>query len=576
MYKGLAIVVMVSLSVLIPPAYASEGGEIDILHYDMRLQIFPDEHKFNAVAFVKLKGLENNITTIDFSLNEDLQIDVIKSGGILNYNRHGSKITVFLDLPMNENEERELIFEYSGIADTKPELGESVWGYIGSEGSYMIYEAVWYPMIWGDRASATVRIKVPDGQTGLSIGNLVEIVKEGAYNEFVWKTDIPARGLSFAVGDYVGKTAFFGHIPLIAYTYPMDIYSSERSLKKSKDILDFYSSVFGRYPYSSLTIVEIPEFFMGGHGDQGMIMLYSRAFRKGLSTDFLAHEIAHNWWGALVSAKGEHSLRSGEGFGIFSRAEKKKLQDQKEHNLWLLEGFATYSSILYAEHEGGREKMIASLNDVRWEYLNKIEHYPDEPIISAEEEYGRGAYHAIVYSKGALVLHMLRYVVGDEIFLKIMNTYAQRYEGKSTTIKDFQAICEEVSGRDLDWFFDEWIRKTTLPDYAIEDVRVTKSSSRYEVNFRVLQVGDITKMPVDITLHTVESDITKKVWVDKASEWVSFTTESKPVYVEVDKDHWILESDRSNNLYTISYPPNLLGIKLFLTDLRKLLYRVYT
>jgi hypothetical protein len=82
-------------------------------------------------------------------------------------------------------------------------------------------------------------------------------------------------------------------------------------------------------------------------------------------------------------------------------------------------------------------------------------------------------------------------------------------------------------------------------------------------------------MPVDITLHTVESDITKKVWVDKASEWVSFITESKPVYVEVDKDHWILESDRSNNLYTISYPPNLLGIRLFLTDLRKLLYRIY-
>lgn len=570
MNKGIAIAIIISLSVLVPPAYASGGGEIDVLHYDIHLQIFPDKHRFNVVAFVKLKGLENNVKNIEFSLNKDLQIDVIKRGSrILNYDRHGNKITVFFDLPLNENEERELIFEYSGIADAKPESGESVWGYIGNEGSYMVYEAIWYPTIWDDRATAVVRIRVPDGQAGLSIGDLVDVVKGGKYNEFVWEINIPTGGISFAVGDYIGKTTFFGHMPIIVYTYPMDIYSSEKSLKKSKDILDFYSSVFGKYPYPSFTIVEIPEFFMGGHGDQGMIMLYSRAFREELSSDFLAHEIAHNWWGALVSAKGEHSLRSSEGFKIFSKAEKRKLQDRKEHNLWLHEGFATYSSILYTEYEGGREEMIASLNDVRREYLSKIEYYPDEPIINAEEEYGKGAYHAIVYGKGALVLHMLRYVVGDEIFLKIMNTYAQRYEGKSATIKDFQTICEEASGRDLDWFFEEWIRKTTLPDYVIEGVKVTKISPKYEVKFKILQVGDIAKMPVDITLHTVKSDITKRVWVNKTSEWVSFTTDSKPIYIEVDKDHWILESDRSNNLYVISYPPNLVGVKLFLKEISK-------
>jgi aminopeptidase N len=208
---------------------------------------------------------------------------------------------------------------------------------------------------------------------------------------------------------------------------------------------------------------------------------------------------------------------------------------------------------------------------VKTEYLGKIKTYPDEPIISAEEEYGRtGVYHAVVYSKGALVLHMLRYVVGDETFLEIMNTYSQRYGGKSATVKEFQAVCEEVSGRNLNWFFDEWIRDTTLPDYAIEDVRVTKSSN-YEVNFKISQIGDAAKMPVDVTLHTAESDITKRVWVDKDTKQVSFTANSKPVYIEVDKDHWVLESDRSNNIYAISYSPNLLGVKLLFAKLSNIL-----
>lgn len=560
------------------PVGAYEGRDVDVLHYDIEVQIFPEEHRVNVIAFVELEALNNNIEYIDFSLNKELHIHTIKdrAGRARSYNRCDDKVTVFLDNLLYENEKTELIFEYSGVAGIKPELGSSVWGYIGPEGSYMIYESIWYPMAWGDRATAEISIKVPNGQTAISVGDLVNVENGDKYSKFTWKVDIPTRGLSFAAGKYKQKTIAVSisdgrHMftKITCYLFPEDFYSADKYLKASKDVLDFYSSVFGSYPYPSFTVVEIPEFFMGGHGDQALIMLYSPTFKKQSSPEFLAHEIAHNWWGALVSAEGEHSLRSGEGFGIFLRPQPRESHDLKERNFWLLEGFATYSGVLYTEHEYGKERMIDSLKNKRKEYINKIKGCPDEPLLNVEEEYNDGVYHAIVYSKGALVLHMLRYVVGDPTFFEIMKTYAQEYKDESATIKDFQVICEKVSGKDLDWFFDQWISKTSLPNYAIGRAEVVKGANGYTTKITILQTDDVCKMPVEITLHTTNSKVTKKVWIGNLKEVISFVTDAQPIYVEIDKDSWILESDRSDNRHVIHYPINWTGAKLFLTGVIK-------
>jgi len=567
MNKEVGIALLISFFLLAPPVSGVSEGEIDVLHYDLDIQLFPDEHKFNISVMVEILATEDGVTDVEFSFNEDLQIDAILSeGAVLAYERRGNNLIVLFDSPLRKNEEVQLIFVYEGIADKVPELGESIWGYIGTVGSYMIYESSWYPIIWGDRATAIISMKVPDGHTGITLGELLLTTSDGKCTEFVYEVDTPTGGISFAAGEYATKSTFFGHIPVMIYAYPDDIWGSELALAKSKDILRFYSETFGEYPYESLKIVEIPDYFMGGHGDQGMIMLYSNVFKKEQDIGFLAHEIAHNWWGAQVSAVGEQSLRSSEGFGIFSKNMNHDLPERKDHNLWIIEGFATYSSIMYTEHTGGKGAMIDYLKNTRGEYLGKIETQPDEPIISAEEEYGRsGVYHAVVYSKGALVLHMLRYVVGDETFFLIMNTFAESYGGRSATVHDFQTVAEDVSGRNLGWFFDEWVRETTLPDYAIGEVSITKTQD-YEVNFNVYQKGDLAKMPVDITLHSAKSQVTKRFWIDENTEAVTITTSSKPLYIEIDKDGWLLESERSNNVHVISYPKNMAGFKLLLKE----------
>jgi hypothetical protein len=566
MDKEVAIAVVLSIFFFASPVHATAEAGVDITHYDMTVQVTPDEQRFDVSVSVELIPNAGGVTDVRFSFNEELYIDSITSNaGAVEHERRENDMTVSFDSPLTPGEKVLMEFDYYGLANVEPERGESVWGYIGDDGSYMIYESSWYPMIWSDRATAMITMRVPKGQAGITVGTLVDSSARGDYDEFVYEVNNPSRGISFAVGDYKTKTIYYDHIPITVYAYPGDIEGTEIGLKAAEDMLGYYSEVFSEYPYESLKIVEIPDYFMGGHGDQGMIMLYESVFNKDPDMGFLAHEVAHNWWGAQVSAIGEHSLRSGEGFGIFSRKKDNTASVKRdEHNLWLLEGFATYSSMMYTERTDGKEAMIDFINTAKEEYLIKVKTQSDQPIISAEEEYGRtGVFHAVVYSKGALVLHMLRYVVGDETFLSIMDEYAATYEGKSATVGDFQRISEEKSGMSLDWFFDEWLRETTLPDYAVGDVSVT-SGEGYTTSFNIVQAGDIAKMPVEVTLYTANSEVKRKVWVDEDKKHLTIKSDSKPLYIEIDSGHWILESDRSNNIHFISYPAGISGIKILL------------
>ncbi|NOZ77059.1 MAG: M1 family metallopeptidase, partial [Euryarchaeota archaeon] len=443
-----------------------------------------------------------------------------------------------------------------------------IWGYIGPEVSYLIYEYLWYPMTWGDRATATVSIKVPEGLTAVSVGELVQEVTEGGQTTFTWSTSQPSRGISLAVAHYVQKSILIypyqltgssygpgGHgafIPITCYLFPQDASKADSLLENTAEILERFSQKFDGYPYDEFRVVEMPSFFFGGHGDQGFVMVNSVAINLD-SEEFLGHEIAHNWWGSLVFAEGRPGLKSIGSYKLAGPKESNLdyMPTSESHNLWLHEGFATYSGILYLEERYGREAMRDSLDAKRDEYLAMRTKYGDRPIAQMEEEYSKGLYHAIVYSKGAYVLHMLRYVVGENAFFDIMNTYQERYREKSATIDDFQQVSEEVAGTDLDWFFDQWIRQVRLPDFTVGGVEVTDTPTGYRVEVEILQTGDVVTTPMDVTLHTTGGKLSKRVWLLNDRKTVTFTTTAEPLYVGLDEGGWLLESDTGNNGYSL-------------------------
>lgn len=583
-----ALITVLTLTLFIAlavPLYASEGASFDVLHHEMKIGIDPDARFMNFIVYVDFVALEGDLSSVEFSLNDEVAlVGVVGTEGAMKHTREGDKVKVYLDTPLLYGQVKTLRFDYSYISDGDKE--GFLWGYVGDEVSYLIYENLWYPMVWGDRATATISITVPEGLTAISVGELAQTIPGDGITTFIWKTDSPSRGISLVAGEYVVQTKeiYIGEVipqdyensftltlgagensavgendgrndlvMVSTYLFPEDVHKADETMWYTSRILKGLSHSLGSYPYKEFRVVEMPDFFFGGHGDQEFIMVRSTAIHLD-ADEFMAHEIAHSWWGSYVFAEGGHTVKSTDGLKIVKGSGSGGSHFSEianGNNLWLHEGFAAYSGVLYVEEEYGREAMLTSMEDKRDEFLNTVLMYGDKAITDMEEEYSDNQYHAIVYSKGAYVLHMLRYVVGDAVFSDILGAYQDEYGGKSASVEDFKRVAEEVYSRDMDWFFDQWLHSTALPDYSVGDVEMKETSGGYFVNVHVVQEGDIINMPVEVAVRTSKGVQTERVWVLGDGKVVKFFTKEMPRSIEIDGDQWILETERSNNIYTV-------------------------
>ncbi len=565
--------VVILMLLLLPAAHADAEVKFNVLHYDLDVTISPQNREMKVTAKIELDNL--GLDTLDFSLNEGMVVEeVFVDGEKTAFERHGTS----LKIPVKDQGQHTLTAKIRNSGE-KLMFGDLSVGKVGGPGeiTFMVYRAAWYPMVLGDRATAEIRIAVPDGYTPITVGEHVGTIEVEGGNVYSWKTDVTVPGVSFAAGEFSKNTATtyitkendviavgpsnpevrhsnggIQFVEINCYLTSRHKVLADNCISSSEKVLRYYALQFGGYPYTRFSVVEMPEKFFGGHGAMGLIMIHPSSLRGG-SQELLAHEIAHNWWGALISVKkgynlqalGSPNFRMGEG--------------SWSNDLWLHEGMATYSSIIFLENARGEGSMQSSLRQKRSEYLKLGGRFS---ISSAEEEYTTGIYHATVYSKGALVIHMLRNVMGDGPFFGLLESYADKFGGTSVESKDFEGLAEEVHGGDLSWFFDEWIRGGGLPDYAVTDVTVREMNQGYATTVTISQASDVMKMPVDITLATAGGKLKKRVIVDESGAKVVFESWHKPHYVELDEEGWLLEGNRANNLKVLNYPFGPRGIML--------------
>ncbi len=571
-------IVVLGILVLAPFVHAEADAEVDVLNYNLDVAVSPLERSIAVVAEINLDN--SGASAVEFSLNEAMLVEEVELNGRQTaYERSGN----ILSIPLNSPGKHAVVVKYRNVAQAL-KFGDLLVGYLGGPGetTFMVYRAAWYPMVFGDRATAEVRITVPSGYTPITVGEPMGIADVEGGMAYSWKTDTTMPGVSFAVGNFVEKTAIayitdkdkafatqpphtsgwranrgIEFVEIGCYLAPKDAFLADSCISNSEKILKYYARIFGGYPYWRLSVVEMPENFFGGHGAMGLILIHPSGLR-GRSDDLLDHEIAHNWWGASISVKKGYNLQTLGSPNI--RIGEAAISN----DLWLHEGMATYSSMLFLEEARGKDSMMSSLRQKRSEYLKMGGR---ASISSASEDYSNGEYHATVYSKGALVLHMLRYVMGDESFYRLMESYARKYAGTSVESRDFESLASEVYGEDLSWFFDEWIRGGGLPDYAVDDVMVQHRGGKYVVSVAVWQRGDAMRMPLDVTLVTSGKTLKKRVMVEGSEAEVVFESSGEPYYVELDEGEWLIEADRTNNLRVLDYPLSPMGARLLWTRL---------
>ncbi|MCD6360450.1 MAG: hypothetical protein J7M38_06235 [Armatimonadetes bacterium] len=450
-----------------PQAPSLDNHGAHVVGYDIKAEITPSDHTIDATARMDWSGARE-VDAVSFELRPSLKISriIAPDGSEAKYDRNAAgRVTV----PVKGlGRIFYLIVHYSGVING-PRGGannQRLWDCIGPGGTYVRFEAGWYPRVPGDRAVADLHLTVPAGWTPVTSGQLVG--QDG--NTWHWHVTRPAAGLSFTAAPYAVTESMTGEIPIQVYTFPEHRRRAGEFIDICGRILAFCEELYGDYPFGKFAVAEIPDSYGGGHGDQGFIMLSESLLEGPLDSEFIAHEMTHNWWGNLI---------------------------QCIESEFPAEGFATYSQALWREHEDGPAGLQAAMRE-QAEAVLLASLAPAEEISCFKAESG-----PLLYEKGAWILHMLRHQVGDRVFFQTVRRFATEHADEVITCRDLQHAFEDAWGRPLDWFFDQWLYGTGVPWVTGEVVDEPGNQVRVKLRQReVLGEGDPDSAAPDDTWRT--------------------------------------------------------------------------
>lgn len=390
------------------------------------------------------------------------------------------------------------------------EYGSGRWGGVSSGGGVLYAMGVgfsnnyvsatqhWIPCYDhpSDKATFTGRFTVPAGMVVASNGLLTDRTTSETAETYTWTTNIPTATylLTFAVANFVELKVGTGVLPMVVYAQPQDTTLTRQSFTLLPEMVEGFVKRFGPYPFEKVGYVNTPQ---GAMEHQTMVSFPRSLSRTGDSLNTTgAHELAHQWFGDLVSP-------------IDFR------------HAWLNESFATFCESIWMEELGGFTSYLASQEGKLNDYLGQTA--PREgilPLYDFARQSPSSNYPATIYDKGAVVVGMLRYELGDETFFAAMRAFLDRYAYSNAGTDSLIEVCQEVSGRDLSQFFDQWVRRSGWP---ILQVDVTRKPGISEGNVRIRQVqlpqyGIFRDVPVEIGFLTASGIEYKVLRLNEADQ----------------------------------------------------------
>lgn len=425
------------------------GPLLSLDHYDIAGSLEKDGRRMRMKTTVEITARADPLTAATFTLNPDLdvyRVDYAGGYGAL-FTRQGTWLTVPFRQPVPRNSTTTLTLWYEG--DVFRDGGD----FFG-----LLTNQQWLPVHTNeDLYTFDLELRYPEKLTVATVGAHVASHREEDTRVTRWRRTRPVSSLGMAISENRTRTVSAGGIDVIL-SVDEDRRETEsntaRILTHIGPALDFFGGVFGPYSYEKLDVVQMPDDYAFGRALPSMLMLWGLYFQDAFRLDanlhahmytevqhlfrgFLAHELAHQWWGGTVVPK-------------------------TYRDAWLSEAMATYAADLYIESETGPEAFREMLKRHTDQALFADRHGAIDLGMRLREHY-----QAVVYEKGALVLHMLRRTIGDEHFMNVLSRFCRQFAGKLVTTADFEAEVERETGREMDWFFDQWIRDTGYPVYRV-------------------------------------------------------------------------------------------------------------
>ncbi|MDX2042854.1 MAG: M1 family aminopeptidase [Acidobacteriota bacterium] len=518
----------------------------NINHLKLELRIDDEQESVEGTATVTLSPINDGFAHFELDASE-MRVASVKlpTGSPLEFETHSDRLVIELDRGYKRDEQITVAIAYScfprkGLFFIKPDEAypnkpRQIWSQGENEDSHW-----WFPChdVTNQKMTTEMLVTVKASDFALSNGELL-----GVHNNpdntrtFHWSLAQPhsAYLVTLVIGEYEQIKDSYKDLPVDYYVYKDRVAAGQKLFANTPKMIELFEQRFGyKYPYAKYAQILVDDFLFGAMENTSASTFTDRCLLDSQAEldinydDIVAHELAHQWWGDLVTCKDWTQI-------------------------WLNESFATYSEYLWREHSRGRDEARFVIFQDFMTYLREDWTSHRRPIDCRRYRFSEELMDRHAYEKGACVLDMLRWTLGDEGFFRSLAVYLKKFEFNVAETNDFKIAIEEATGQNLHWFFDQWLHCAGYPELEVS-YEWQREQKLLRVSVKQTQENEdeltpVFRFPVEIELTTVEpGEIieterrqTYRVEITKAEQDFYFPCEAKPRMVLFDKGHRIFK-----------------------------------
>jgi aminopeptidase N len=509
------LLLFIAIGFIVTAQAQRPGAAIDIQHYTFSIALSDtsDLVKGNAtieVSFIKeVQAVTLDLTSKDNNPKGQAVLQVTEQGKPLTFTHTNNQLTIQFATSVKSGERKNIQIVYEGIPADGLVITRNKYGHrVFFADNWPNRAHNWLPCVDHPADKATLDFIVTAPAHYQVIANGVK-TEDTTYNQlrrthYTETTPLSTKIMVIGVAEFaIQQSGSVNNIPVSSWVYPEEKDKGFYDYALAVDILPYFIKNVGPYAFKKLANVESTTIF-GGMENASAIFYSDEASITGTrkSESLLAHEIAHQWFGDMAT-------------------------EADWSHLWLSEGFATYMTILYFEQKYGSDttkKMLAKDREKVIAFARK----KGRPVVDSSVTNYMELLNANSYQKGSWVLHMLRRQLGDELFWKGIQTYYSRFSGKNAVTGDLCKVMEEVSGKSLQSFFQQWLFRAGQPKL---DITWKYNSAKKEVTLTLVQQqNELYQFPLELL---VGNDI-KEVAISNRETSIAFPAATKPAGITVD------------------------------------------
>jgi tetratricopeptide (TPR) repeat protein len=495
--------------------------QMQITGYVINADLDPAVNRLTATADVTFTALEE-LANPTFELNNGLQVTKATDakGQTLQYERLTNNSTVRFTpaTPLPKGTTTTYHFEYSGAlkgADTSPVEGIKL-ASIEDPISILLYPGRWFPMtgLFTNRFTAEMHIRVPGDERVVGSGSGVAAAKSlpGNRTEFTFKWAKPGFPGTIIAGKFLDPITVSN----------VRVYVTEKNKEAAHDFASqaereylYMSGTFGQPESTHMNLVELPDDAVSAAWAPEIAAIAGGRITARNEQRLLSNTLAHQWWGGQVSPA-------------------------TMNDAWITNGMSRYAELMYLEDSAGKNAFQAAITDISAGALA----YDTEPLTTI----GRldpfsPQFQSMTLEKGAMVFHMLRWEMGDEVFNKFLRTLLTQYADKSIHTSNVESVAQAQSNLELTPFFAQWLDGTGAPSFTNKySVFRLGDNKGFRTIGGVDQDLDLFRMPVELRIETDGKTEIRRVDVSGNDSHYSIETFGRPRRISIDPDNWLLKS----------------------------------